>query len=199
MTGLSLERTSGQLCHLLCIPRWPTFPLICSLNWKPVVSFFLYGSSLGISVSKTSDSLCIQILCWKLFYLLLTFDDSHKKVSVAQSFPTLCNPMDYSPPGFSVHGILQARILDGGLPSFPSPEGLPNPGIKFRSANRGKPTPYLGHHQLCHFSLHPRGPTGTPGWTPSPCSIFMLSFSTHTFSFAYNYTLVSTLASPGLN
>ena len=112
MTGLSLERTSGQLCHLLCIPRWPTFPLICSLNWKPVVSFFLYGSSLGISVSKTSDSLCIQILCWKLFYLLLTFDDSHKKVSVAQSFPTLCNPMDYSPPGFSVHGILQARILE---------------------------------------------------------------------------------------
>ena len=112
MTGLSLERTSGQLCHLLCIPHWPTFPLICSLNWKPVVSFFLYGSSLGISVSKTSDSLCIQILCWKLFYLLLTFDDSHKKVSVAQSFPTLCNPMDYSPPGFSVHGILQARILE---------------------------------------------------------------------------------------
>ena len=23
-----------------------------------------------------------------------------------------CNPMDYSPPGFSVHGILQARILE---------------------------------------------------------------------------------------
>ena len=28
-----------------------------------------------------------------------------------QSCPTLCNPMNYSPAGFSVHGILQARIL----------------------------------------------------------------------------------------
>ena len=33
-------------------------------------------------------------------------------VSVAQSCPTLCNPMACSPPGSSVHGILQARILE---------------------------------------------------------------------------------------
>ena len=32
--------------------------------------------------------------------------------SVAQSCPTLCDPMDYSLPGFSVHGIFQARVLD---------------------------------------------------------------------------------------
>ena len=30
----------------------------------------------------------------------------------AQSCLTLCDPMDCSPPGSSVHGILQARILD---------------------------------------------------------------------------------------
>ena len=29
-----------------------------------------------------------------------------------QSCPTLCDPMDYSPPGSSVHGILLARILE---------------------------------------------------------------------------------------
>ena len=29
-----------------------------------------------------------------------------------QSCPTRCNPMEYSPPGSSVHGILQARILE---------------------------------------------------------------------------------------
>ena len=28
-----------------------------------------------------------------------------------QSYPTLCDPMDCSPPGSSVHGILQARTL----------------------------------------------------------------------------------------
>ena len=33
-------------------------------------------------------------------------------VSVAQSCPTLCNLMDCSPPGSSVHRILQARILE---------------------------------------------------------------------------------------
>ena len=33
-------------------------------------------------------------------------------VCVAQLCPTLCNPMDYSPPGSFVHGILQARILE---------------------------------------------------------------------------------------
>ena len=31
---------------------------------------------------------------------------------VAQSCLTLCDPMDCSPPGSSVHGILQARILE---------------------------------------------------------------------------------------
>ena len=31
---------------------------------------------------------------------------------VAQSCPTLSNPTDYSPPGSSLHGILQARVLE---------------------------------------------------------------------------------------
>ena len=34
------------------------------------------------------------------------------EVLVAQLCPTLCDPMDCSPPGSSVHGILQARILE---------------------------------------------------------------------------------------
>ena len=33
-------------------------------------------------------------------------------VSVTQSCPTFCNPMDCSPQGSSIHGILQARILE---------------------------------------------------------------------------------------
>ena len=32
------------------------------------------------------------------------------KVLVIQSYPTLCDPVD--PTGFSIHGILQARILE---------------------------------------------------------------------------------------
>ena len=58
-------------------------------------------------------------------------------VLVAQSCMTLCEPMDCSPPGSSVHMILQSRIPESkkkkeywsGLP-FPSPGDLPYPGIK---------------------------------------------------------------------
>ena len=37
---------------------------------------------------------------------------------VAQSCPTLCDPVDCSPPRSSVPGILQAEILEGGAISF---------------------------------------------------------------------------------
>ena len=37
---------------------------------------------------------------------------------VAQSCPTLRDPMDFSPPGSSVHGILQARVLEWGATAF---------------------------------------------------------------------------------
>ena len=45
---------------------------------------------------------------------------------VAQSCPTLCDPMDCSPAGSFVHGILQARILD--WIAFPFSRGSPQPG-----------------------------------------------------------------------
>ena len=45
-----------------------------------------------------------------------------------QSCPALRDPMGCSPPGFSVHGILQARKLEWVAISFS--RGLPNSGIK---------------------------------------------------------------------
>ena len=48
-----------------------------------------------------------------------------------QSCLSLCNPMDYSLPGSSVHGILQARILEG-LSRHP-PRDLPNPEVETMS------------------------------------------------------------------
>ena len=36
----------------------------------------------------------------------------------AQSYPTLSDPMDCSPPGSSVHGIFQARVLEWGAITF---------------------------------------------------------------------------------
>ena len=45
--------------------------------------------------------------------------------SVAKSCPTLCDPMDCSPPGSSVHGIFQARILE--WVAMPSSRGFSPP------------------------------------------------------------------------
>ena len=46
----------------------------------------------------------------------------------AQSSLILWDLLDYSPPGFSVHGIFQARILE--WVAIPTPGDLPDPGIK---------------------------------------------------------------------
>ena len=72
-----------------------------------------------------------------------------------QSCLILCDPMDCSPPGFSDHGILQARILEG-LPC-PPPGDLPNPDFK--------PTSLMSnlHWQMASLPLVPPGkPTQEP-------------------------------------
>ena len=73
---------------------------------------------------------CDCVFCQVLFY------NSESESEVSQSCPTLCDPTkqtwwECSPPGSSLHGILQARILEW-LP-FPSPGGLPDAGIEPRS------------------------------------------------------------------
>ena len=51
---------------------------------------------------------------------------------VAQSCPPLCDPMDCSPQGSSVHGNSPGKNTGVGFPCLP-PRDLPNPGIKPRS------------------------------------------------------------------
>ena len=48
--------------------------------------------------------------------------------SIAQSCPSLCDPMDCGPPGSSVHGIFQAKYQSG-LP-FPPPRDISDPGTE---------------------------------------------------------------------
>ena len=53
-----------------------------------------------------------QLLFWQFLHISIWYKAIKKKSEVTQSYPTLCNPMDCRPPGSSVHGILQARILE---------------------------------------------------------------------------------------
>ena len=61
--------------------------------WSPEMSTF-YPGKLGVHYLRKKES------------------------EVAQPCPTLCEPMDYSPPGSSIHGIFQARVLEWGAISF---------------------------------------------------------------------------------
>ena len=63
--------------------------------WKKhqVVSQIQRLGCKGLTGMKISPNVCAYML-------------------VAQACPTLCNPMDCSPPGPSVHEILQTRILE---------------------------------------------------------------------------------------
>ena len=75
-----------------------------------------------------------------------------KESEVAQSCPTLCDPMNCRPPGSSVHGILQARILEWVAISF--------------SRGSSQPRDRTGSLALQADALHaepPGKPTGPPG------------------------------------
>ena len=100
-----------------------------------VVIHFLFGTLAGFAVQNPDLVLKAQ-LKWgrKVNYLAKSIRRVHLKLTqyrksttllVAQSCPTLCDSMNCSLPGSSVHGIFQARILERVL--FPSPGDLPDP------------------------------------------------------------------------
>ena len=65
--------------------------------------------SLLMKVKEESEKAGLKLNIQKT--KIMTSSPIESESEVAQSCPTLCNPMACSLPGFSVHGILQARIL----------------------------------------------------------------------------------------
>ena len=83
----------------------------------------------GIFPTQGSNLHLLCLLLWEVSSLPLAPPEVKESESeVTQSCPTLCDPMDCSLPGSSIHEIFQARVLEW-LP-FLSPGDLPNPGIK---------------------------------------------------------------------
>ena len=70
------------------------------------------------------EHLCVLI--WKLVQLIFTATtgSSVAAVLVAQSCPTLCDPMNCSPPGSSIHGILQWAAIPCSLRRHPRRMGF---------------------------------------------------------------------------
>jgi len=83
------------------------------------------AATYGVAKSRTrlsnwsdliwSDDIVIQIF---IDYIPLKVIIRWSESEVTQLCPTLCNPVDCSLPGFSVHGIFQARILEWVAISF---------------------------------------------------------------------------------
>ena len=77
-----------------------------------VINFLPRSKPLLISWLQSPSAVILAILQDKKKKSLWLSSITQEKVKFAQSCPTLCDPMDCSPPGSSVHGILQARILE---------------------------------------------------------------------------------------
>ena len=67
-----------------------------------------FGNYSKRNLVKSTQNTLVQVSCtvWKTVS------------EVSQSCPTLCDPVDGSPPGSSIHGILQTRILEWVAISF---------------------------------------------------------------------------------
>ena len=88
------------------------------------------------------------------------------RVKIVQSCLTLCDPLDCSPPGFSVRGILQARIPEWVAVSFSKSvveRGGWNLKGRLKGAPGGQPVPGSGDAQG-HWTAEavPPSPGGAP-------------------------------------
>ena len=105
--------------------------------------------SLGVSSKNTGVGCHVLLQCMKV----------KSESEVAQSCPTLPDPMDCSPPGSSVHGIFQARALEWGAVAFsdvhiwPLFFGLPSHLDHHRALSRA---PCAIEWVLIRFSLVPQ-------------------------------------------
>ena len=103
-----------------------------------------------------------------------------------QSCPTLCDPVDGSPPGSCIHGILQARVLEWVAISFSNTWRCK---VKVKSFSRvwllatPRTAPYqapasLGFSRQEYWSGLPLpSPTLILGWCKSNCGFALLNFA----------------------
>ena len=76
-------------------------------QWQTLFPWTPKSLQMVTAAMKLKDACSLEEKLWP------TWKKKRKKESeVAQSSPTVCNPMDCSPPSSSIHGIFQARVLE---------------------------------------------------------------------------------------
>ena len=123
----------AQSCPTLCSPWTIAHQAPLSMGFSRQEYWNRMGHHVflqGIFPTQKSNSHLLHLLHWQTGSLPLV---PHIRecicmcvcVCVTQSCPILCDPMGCSPPGSSLHEILQARILD--WVAISSPGDLPDP------------------------------------------------------------------------
>ena len=134
------------------VPTWPPPILPNSTNCPSP----LHSGPEGIAI--------LDVFFFFFFPALVRYK-SHGGSLFTNLYPTLCNPMDYSLPGSSVHGTLQARILEwvAITGEDPFPGDLPDPGIKPASLQANSlPTEPPGSSVMDIFPILKSFLVGTP-------------------------------------
>ena len=149
-----LYNSSVYSCHLLLISSAyvMSIPLLSFIQpifaWNvSLISLIFLKRSLVFPILFFPLFLCID--CWgRLSYLFLLKNCVfHKFIFLTGSLQpglTLCDPMNCSPPGSSVHGILYARILE--WVAMPSSRGSSQP----RDWTHVSYVSCIGRHVLYH-------------------------------------------------
>ena len=109
-------------------PQSIKLSILCYIAASHQLSLLLIVLCMCQGYSKQETLIGIQLkagrfsvldLCLPIAFEFLTMCTNYMSyVLAAQLFPTLCDSMNYSLPGSSVHGILQARILEWVAISF---------------------------------------------------------------------------------
>ena len=110
-----------SVCHDLCLPnqRFRRLSLVAaaaaakSLQSRPT-RVTPWTAAHQAPLSRDSPGKNTGVGC----HFLLQCVKVKSQSEVAQSCPTLCDPMDCSLPGSSVHGVFQARVLEWGAIAF---------------------------------------------------------------------------------
>ena len=120
----------GQILYDLGYVRAQSCPILCHpMDCSPLCPLWNFsGKNTGVGchslpqgIFPTQGSILSLPLFRQILYHL-SHQGSHAAAAAAkslQSCPTLCDPIDGSPPGFPIPGILQARTLEWVAIPFP--------------------------------------------------------------------------------
>ena len=112
------NRTWSQGLGLLKTRQWIQLGSPLSTTWLLLESKTSFGPPLlvmifpNVRIASHKAYMNRESVILRVCVCVCVWERERERERVAQSCLTLCNPMDYSPGGSSVHGILQARILE---------------------------------------------------------------------------------------